>query len=118
MDLAVSPNGKYILACTDSNRILMLPTGKVRRLFLKKPLPRHHFIVLLWQGQVHLRVFYGATNDKWSSPRACWSRCGRCVFFSWLGVPYPHQSTCRYAYATSQDNQILAWDVTVCARLS
>ena len=30
MDLAVSPNGKYVLASTDHNRAIMLPVGKVK----------------------------------------------------------------------------------------
>jgi len=72
LDMAASPCGNYIALCTDISRVIMMPTGK---------------------GQTHIRVFHGANNDKWSSPRVSWGQ------------------TSRYVYATSQDNTIIAWDV-------
>ena len=31
LDLAVSPSGKYLLASTDNDRVIMMPVGKVDR---------------------------------------------------------------------------------------
>jgi len=72
MDMRISPDGKYILAATDRNRTILMPVGV---------------------GQTHLRVFYGANNDEWSTPRVCWSPSG------------------RYVCSTAQDDSIAIWDI-------
>lgn len=58
MDIAFSPNGKYILLTTDKSRSIML----------------------LRDTAVQVRNFYGATNDEYSQARGGWSRNGDVVY--------------------------------------
>lgn len=58
LDLAVSPDGKYILVSTDHDRLIMLKMGTSQ----------------------HMRRFYGASNDSYSQPRCCFSPSGKYVY--------------------------------------
>ena len=58
MDISISPNGKYILVCTDKDKLLLLnfEDGKI------------------------LRKFYGAENDMYAQPRHCWDASGKYLY--------------------------------------
>ena len=50
LDLALSPNGKYLLVSTDKSRLILYPVGM----------------------SLQLRNYYGATNDQLGQTRVCW----------------------------------------------
>jgi WD40 repeat protein len=58
MDMAVSPNGKYIAMATDTSRNIVIDaiTGK------------------------QIRNLYGHANDGFSNPKIAWSRSGQYIF--------------------------------------
>eukprot|EP00935_MAST-01C_sp_MAST-1C-sp1_P000845 g845.t1 len=58
MDLALSPNGKYVLAATDKHRHILFRPGAAEK----------------------LRNFYGHTADSFSQPRVAWDPTGKYVF--------------------------------------
>ena len=69
---ALSPDGTLLAVATDQHRLLVLLAGSA----------------------VQVRNYWGLQNDGYSTPRLCWSRCG------------------RYVYVTQQDVSVCAYDVS------
>lgn len=58
MDLAISPDGTYLLVASDKSKLLLYKLG----------------------GSEQLRRFYGAENDMYSNPRCTWHPSGLYVY--------------------------------------
>ena len=72
MHTAVSPDRTLVAVATDQHRLLVLLAGSA----------------------VQVRNYWGLQNDGYSTPRVCWSRCG------------------RYVYVTQQDVSVCCYDVS------
>jgi len=59
LDLTLDPSRKYVLACTDQSKNVLMPFNGPSK---------------------HVRSFYGAVNDQLSTPRASWSPDGRHLY--------------------------------------
>jgi len=58
LDMALSPNGKYLLCSTDKSRLLLYVVGT----------------------SIQLRYYYGAVNDDFCQTRACWHPSGAYIY--------------------------------------
>ena len=76
MDLAVSPNGKYLCAATDASRNIILEVGTSNI----------------------IRDLYGHKNDGFSQPRIAWSRSGKYIY----GNTQEDSSVCVWDIASAK----------------
>ena len=105
MDIALSPDGAYLLAATDKNRCLVHvhpplasrprpPRADLRTAALSTAASAVRCAAALGRYKVgdsdQLRGFYGLDNDGYANPRCAWHPSG------------------LYVYCTSQDNTVSA----------
>jgi len=76
MDIAVSPNGKYLCAATDASRNIILEVGTSNI----------------------IRDLYGHKNDGFSQPRIAWSRSGKYIY----GNTQEDSSVCVWDIASAK----------------
>jgi len=82
LDLAASQDGRYLLAATDRDKLVLFDLAR---------------------NGVQVRCFYGAPNDGMSMPRCCFGGIGDGGSGDG-GVP-------QYVYGSGQDNAVHVWEV-------
>jgi WD40 repeat protein len=76
MDMALSPNGKYLALATDASRNMVVDI----------------------ESGLHIRNLYGHQNDGYSNPKLAWSSNGQYI----LGNTQADASLCVWDIASSQ----------------